>query len=129
MTARISRYLPVSLAVITGLVVAAVVMRQNQPRDPAPFLIFQIFMAGAAWLVAGPQRWLRMIAVLVLFFGVLVTGMSVGLFYIPTLAAAGWVMAMRLSNQATPSFLDTKPQNGVIYTKSDREAMKYRQSR
>ena len=86
-------------------------------------------MVAAALLVTAPQRWLRLVAFLVLLFCVFIAGMSVGMFYIPTLVAAGWIMAMRLSDRATPSFLDTKPQNGVIYTESELEAMKYRQSR
>jgi hypothetical protein len=118
-------FLPVVLAVITDLV-AAVFVRQNQPDYPVQFVTFQIVMAGAALLVAAPQRWLRLVAFLVLLFGVLLAGMSVGMFYLPTLGAAGWIMAMRLSDRATPSFLDTKPQNGVIYTESELDAMKYR---
>jgi hypothetical protein len=128
MAVRFLWFLPAVLAVITGLA-AAVFVRQNQPDYPVQFVTFQIVMAGAALLVAAPQRWLRPLALLVLLFGVLLAGMSVGMFYIPTLVAAGWIMAMRLSDRATPSFLDTKPQNGVIYTASELEAMKYRQSR
>jgi hypothetical protein len=125
MAVRILWFLPVVLAVITDLV-AAVFVRQNQPDYPVQFVTFQIVMAGAALLVAAPQRWLRLVAFLVLLFGVLLAGMSVGMFYLPTLGAAGWIMAMRLSDRATPSFLDTKPQNGVIYTESELDAMKYR---
>jgi hypothetical protein len=128
MAVRILWFLPVVLAVITDLV-TAVFVRQNQPDYPVQFVTFQIVMAGAALLVAAPQRWLRLVAFLVLLFGVLLAGMSVGMFYIPTLMAAGWIMAMRMNDRATPSFLDTKPQNGVIYTVSELEAMKYRQSR
>jgi hypothetical protein len=86
-------------------------------------------MVGAALLIAASQRWLRLVAFLVLLFGVLLAGMSVGMFYIPTLVAAGLIMAMRLTDRATSSFLDTKPQKGVIYTESELEAMRYRQSR
>jgi hypothetical protein len=126
MTVRILLFLPAVLAVITDLV-AAVVVRQGQP--PVQLLTFQIVMAGAALLAAAPERWLRLVAVLVLLFGVLWSGMSVGVFYIPTLVAAGWIIAIRPSDRATPSFLDTKPQDGVIYTESELEAMKHRQSR
>lgn len=128
MAVRTLWFLPAVLAVITDLVVA-VFVRQNMPDYPVQFVTFQIAMAGAALLVAAPQPWLRLVAFLVLLVGVLLAGMSVGMFYIPTLVAAGWIMAMRLSDRATPSFLDTKPQNGVIYTESELEAMKYRQSR
>ena len=128
MAVRIFSFIPAVLAVITDLV-AAVVVRQGQPDYPVQFLAFQIVMAGAALLVAAPERWLRHGAVLVLLIGVLLSGMSVGVFYIPTLLAACWIVAMRPSDRATPSFLDTKPQGRVIYTESDLEAMKYRQSR
>ena len=128
MAVRILWFIPAVLAVITDLVVG-VFVRQNMPDYPVQFVTFQITMAGAALLVAAPQRWLRLVASMVILFGVLLAGMSVGLFYIPTLVAAGWIMAKRLSDRATASFLDTKPQNGVIYTESELEVMKYRQSR
>jgi hypothetical protein len=128
MAVRILWFLPAVLAVITDLV-AAVFVRQHQPDYPVELVTFQIVMVAAALLVTAPQRWLRLVAFLVLLFGVFIAGMSVGMFYIPTLVATGWIMAMRLSDRATPSFLDTKPQNGVIYTVSELEAMKYRKSR
>ena len=128
MAERVLCFLPVVLAIITGLVAAGFV-HQHQPDYPVELVTFQIVMVAAALLVTAPQRWLRLVAFLVLLFGVLLAGMSVGMFYIPTLTAAGWIMAMRLGDQATPSFLDTKPQNGVIYTESELDAMKYRQSR
>jgi hypothetical protein len=128
MAVRTLWFFPAVLAVITDLV-AAVFVRQHQPDYPVELLTFQIVMVAAALLVTAPQRWLRLVAFLVLLSGVLLAGISVGMFYIPTLVAAGWIMAMRLSYRATPSFLDTKPQNGVIYTESELETMKYRQSR
>jgi hypothetical protein len=128
MAVRILWFLPAVLAVITDQV-AAVFVRQHQPDYPVELVTFQIVMVAAALLVTAPQRWLRLVAFLVLLFGVFITGMSVGMFYIPTLVAAGWIVAMRLSDRATPSFLDTKPQNGVTYTESELDAMKYRQSR
>jgi hypothetical protein len=128
MAERVLCFLPVVLAIITGLAAAGFV-RQHQRDYPVELVTFQIVMVGAALLVTAPQRWLRLVAFLVLLFGVLIAGMSVGMFYIPTLTAAGWIVAMRLGDQATPSFLDTKPQNGVIYTESELQAMKYRQSR
>jgi cell division protein FtsW (lipid II flippase) len=128
MAVRILWFLPTVLAVITDLV-AAVFVRHHQPDYPIELVTFQIVMVAAALLVAAPQRSLCLVAFLLLLFGVFIAGMSVGMFYIPTLVAAGWIMAMRLSDQATPSFLDTKPQNGVTYTESELDAMKYRQSR
>ena len=126
MAERVSYLLPVVLAIITSLVVAGFV-RQHQPDYPVELATLQVMMVAAALLVTAPQRWLQLGAFLVLLFGVLIAGMSVGMFYIPTLTAAGWIPAMRLGDQATPSFLDTKPQNGVIYTESELDAMKYRQ--
>jgi hypothetical protein len=51
---------------------------------------------------------------------------SVGFLYVPTVIAAGWVMARRLEN-STQSFLDAKPQRCIIYTESELEAMRGRQ--
>jgi hypothetical protein len=127
MAIRISWLLPAVFAVLTNLV-AAVYVRQSQANYPIQFVIFQIVIAGAALLVAAPQSWVRMAAFLVLLGGVLLTGMSVGMLYIPTLGVTMWLMARRLKNEATPSFLDIKPQNGVIYTESELDEMKYRQS-
>jgi hypothetical protein len=127
MAERLLCFLPAALAIITSMVIAGLV-RQHQPDYPVELVILQIIMVMAALLVTAPHRWLRLGAFLVLLFGVLITGMSVGMFYIPTLTAAGWILAMRLGDHATLSFLDTKPQNGVIYTESELDAMKYRQS-
>jgi hypothetical protein len=85
---------------------------------------FQIMMVGAAMLVAAPQRWLWSVSLLVLLGGAYVAGMSVGMFYLPTLVAAGWVAARRQNERrSTPGFLDTKPQDGVIYTESELDAI------
>jgi 4-amino-4-deoxy-L-arabinose transferase-like glycosyltransferase len=84
-------------------------------------------MVGAALLVAARQRWLWTVALLVLLGGVYLAGMSVGLFYIPAFGAAVWVTARRLNEtRAAPSFLDTKPRKGIIYTESELDAMKHR---
>src|ERR1035437_8572697 len=128
MAVRILWFLPAVLAVITDLV-AAVFVRQHQPDYPVELVTFQIVMVAAALLVTASQRWLRLVAFLVLLFGVFIAGMSVGMFYIPTLVATCCNMASRLSDLATPSFLDSKPENGVIYTESELDAIKYRQSR
>ena len=128
MAARVLCFLPAVLAIITNLAAAAFV-RQHQPDYPIELVTFQIVMVAAALLVTAPQSWLRLVALLILLFGVLIAGMSVGMFYIPTLAAAGWIVAMRPRDRATPGFLDTKPRNGVIYTESELDAMKYRQNR
>jgi hypothetical protein len=52
-------------------------------------------MFGAALLFATPFRWVWALAFLTLIGGVVLTGFSVGLFYIPTVIAAGWVMVRR----------------------------------
>jgi hypothetical protein len=122
-------FLPAVLAVVTGLGTAVFVHR-HQPDYPVQLVTFQIMMIGAAMLVAAPQRWVRPVSLLLLLGGAYVTGMSVGMFYLPTVVVAGIVVARRLNEiQATPSFLDTKPQNGSIYTESELGAIKYRQSR
>lgn len=87
MAERVLCFLPVVLAIITSLVVAGFV-RQHQPDYSVELVTLQIVMVAAAFLVTAPSRWLRLVAFL------------------------GWILAMRLGDHATPSFLDTKPQKG-----------------
>ena len=94
------RFLPAILAAITD-VGTTVFVRQHQPDYPIQFVTFQIVMVGAALLMAVPQRKVWLVAFLVLLGGVLLAGMSVGMFYIPTLIAAGWVMARRNVDSAS----------------------------
>jgi hypothetical protein len=70
MAERVLCFVPVVLAIITGLVAAGFV-RQHQPDYPVELVTFQIVMVAAALLVTAPQRWLRLVAFLVLLFGVL----------------------------------------------------------
>ena len=67
--------------------------------------------------------------VVLLLATLLVVAVSLGFFYLPILAAVGWVMVRRIEDAATPSFLDSKPQKGVIYTASELDAMNNRQNR
>jgi hypothetical protein len=56
--------------------------------------------------------------------------MSVGMFYLPTVAVAGLVVALQKNEDHVSSgFLDTKPRNGIIYTDSELDAIKQRRSR
>ena len=121
-------FLPAILAAVTDAG-TAVFVHQHQPDYPIQFVAFQLVMLGAAWMMAVPRRWVRLVAFLVLLCGVLLASMTVGMFYIPTLIAAGWVAARHLEKEATPSFLDAKPQKGAIYTESELEAMKNLQDR
>ena len=89
-----ARFRPAILAAITD-VLAGVFVRQHQPDYPVQFVIFQVVMVGGALLLAAPQRWVWLIGFLVVLGGVLLAGMSVGFFYVPVLAVAGWVMARR----------------------------------
>ena len=128
MTVRPPWFLPAVLAVITDLG-TSVFVQHHQSEYPIPFVAFQIAMAAAALLVAARPRWMWEMALLVLLGGVYLAGMSVGLFYIPTFAAAIWVGARRWNEtEAPPSFLDTEPDKGISYTESERNAMRYRQS-
>jgi hypothetical protein len=130
MAIRKAWLLPAVLALITGLG-TAVFVHQHQPDYPPRFAAFQMVMLGAAMLVAAPKPWLRWVSLLLLLGGTLIAGMSVGMFYLPTLAAAGWVAARRNREtaEAIPGFLDTKPQRGIIYTESELDAIRHRQSR
>ena len=106
---RVSRFVPAILAAITDAG-TTVFVRQHQPDYPVQFVTFQIIMVAAALLMVALERWMRLIGFLVLLSGVLLAGMTVGMFYIPTLIAAGWVMARRMEEKAAPSVLEGKPQ-------------------
>jgi hypothetical protein len=91
---------PAVLAAITGTVATIVVGLQEpdfriyQPN--VPFLVFRLAMVGVAVFLASPMRWLWFPAFLLLLLGAFLASMSVGVFYVPTMIAAGWVMARRL---------------------------------
>jgi hypothetical protein len=114
-------FLPGIIAAITELVVAAMVRSQG-PGFSSRFVVFQIIMLVAALLMAVPNRWVRGVAFVLLIAGMLLGAASIDLLYAPAVIAAGWVMARRTMSP-TPSFLDIKPQVGIIYTESELEAM------
>ena len=89
---RIARFLPAVLAAVTDVVASAMVWT-NQPDYPGRFIVFQIAMLGAALLAANPRMWVRLGAFSILLAGVFIAGASVGMFYVPTVFAAGCVMA------------------------------------
>jgi hypothetical protein len=76
----------------------------QQPDYPVRFLVFQLAMFGLAFLMAAPSNYraVRNFAFSLLIFGVLVTSFSVGLFYIPTVAMAAWVMVRRKPDSDRP---------------------------
>ena len=84
-------FLPAVLAAVTDAVTAAMV-RANQPDYPGRFIVFQIVMFGAALLAAVPNKWVRLVGLVLLVAGVFITGLSVGMFYLPTPFAVVWVM-------------------------------------
>src|SRR5271157_1814280 len=88
---RIVRFLPAVLAAVTDVVTGAMVWT-NQPDYPGRFIVFQIVMLGAALSAANPRMWVRLLGLPILLAGVLISGASVGWFYVPTVLAAGCVM-------------------------------------
>jgi len=109
-----SAFIPSIIAAVTDVGVA-VFVHSFQPDLPGRFLIFQVVMFGLALLLATRYRGLWIIAFFLLIGGVILTGFTVGMFYVPTVVAAGWVMVKRLNTMdATSGFLDTEPKNGVI---------------
>jgi hypothetical protein len=90
-------YLPAVLAAVTDAVTAEMV-RANQPDYPGRFIVFQIVMFGAALLAAVPSKWVRIVGIVLLLAGVLIS-MAVGLLYLPTFFAVVWVM---LRNERPP---------------------------
>jgi multisubunit Na+/H+ antiporter MnhF subunit len=97
---RFLAFLPAVLAALTDFLVVFYV-RAIQPRDyPDRVVIFQVFMFAAALLVAVPDRWARATAFALLGAGVFVTGFSVGVFYIPTVVVAAWVVSREPAGHA-----------------------------
>jgi hypothetical protein len=84
-------FLPAVLAALTDAVTAAMV-RANQPDYPGRFIVFQIVMFGAALLAAVPSKWVRFAGFVLLLAGMFITGVSVGILYLPTFFAVVWVM-------------------------------------
>jgi len=118
--------LPAILAALTDLAATAIV-RSNQQDLPSRFVLFQVVMLAAALLIAIPSRWVRALAFALLVGGALLGAASVGFLYAPTILAAGWVL-LRRQEIHTPSYLDAQPQKGILYTESELEAMRKRES-
>jgi hypothetical protein len=95
-----SRFLPGIVAFATN-VFTGIFVRFHQPDYPFRFVVFQAVVLLAASALAAPFRWAWIIAFLLLLGGVVISGFSVGLFYVPTLVTAGWVMVRRLASTAT----------------------------
>jgi hypothetical protein len=91
---RLFPFLPAALAAVTDLATAALVYGL-QGSLPDRVLIFMATMFGAALVFAAPFRWIWVLAFVTLMGGVVLAAWSVGLFYIPTVIAAGWVMVRR----------------------------------
>ena len=84
-------FLPAALAAVTDVLTTGFVLG-HQPDYPGRFIVFQIVMFGAALLAAVPNKWVRFVGFVLLLAGMLITGFSVGLFYLPTFFAFVWVM-------------------------------------
>jgi hypothetical protein len=84
------RFLPVALAAVTN-VATAVFVAHHQPEYPGRFIVFQNVMVLAALLAAVSNKWVWVVGFSLLLAGVWITGMSVGMFYLPTFFAALWV--------------------------------------
>ena len=93
------RFIPAVLAALTDVFAAGIVVA-HQPDYPDRFVVYQVVMVGAALLVAVPKMWVRVVGFVLLLAGVLIS-MAVGLLYVPTVIAAGWVMLGRQSAPGT----------------------------
>ncbi len=100
----LARFVPATMAAATD-VFTGILVSQNQRNYPVRFVIYQIAMVGLCLLLASPyRRWwvaLWITAFLLLILGVWLAGFSVGLFYIPTVVAAGWVMVRRVESASS----------------------------
>ena len=61
-------FLPAALAALTDVVTAAIV-HARQPDYPGRFIVFQIVMFGAALLAAVPNKWVRIVGLVLLLAG------------------------------------------------------------
>jgi cell division protein FtsW (lipid II flippase) len=84
-------FLPAALALITDVVTFCVVTA-HQPDYPARAVVYQVVMFGAALLSAIPNKWVRLVGLVLLLFGVFIS-MAIGLLYLPTFFAAVWIMS------------------------------------
>lgn len=84
-------YLPAAVAALTDMATAWMVVT-NQPDYPIRAVMLQLLMFLAALLIAIPNKAIRVLAILVLVIGMAFAIASIGLFYIPTIFAAGWVL-------------------------------------
>lgn len=84
-------FVPAALAAVTDVLTTGFVLR-HQADYPGRFIVFQIVMFGAALLAAVPNKWMRFVGFVILLAGVFISGMSVGMFYLPTFFAFVWVM-------------------------------------
>ena len=98
-TLPLFRFLPAIIAAVTDLF-ACVIVIKIQPVYPIQVIAFQLIMFGLALSLALPYRWLWVFAFVLLTVGAWVTSFS--LLYVPTVIAAGWVMARRLDSVGSP---------------------------
>jgi hypothetical protein len=84
-------FVPATLAAVTDVLTTGFVLG-HQPNYPGRFIVFQIVMFGAALLAAVPSKWVRFVGFVTLLAGVYISGMSVGMFHLPTFFAFVWVM-------------------------------------
>jgi hypothetical protein len=84
-------FLPAALAAVTDVLTTRFVLG-HQPDYPGRFIVFQIVMFGAALLAAVPNKWVRFVGFVLLLVGVYISGMSVGVFYLPAFFAVVWLM-------------------------------------
>jgi len=91
---RLVAFLPAALAALTDFVVTLVV-RAIQQDYPWQVVVLQAVMFVAALLGAVPQKWVVLAAFVLLSAGVLISGFSVGILYVPTVIAAAWSVSRR----------------------------------
>jgi hypothetical protein len=96
----LSNFVPAIFAAATDLI-TVVIVRSLPQEYPFRVVLYQIVMLGLALLMATPYRLIWLVSFLMLMVGVLLAGFSIGMFYIPTVVAAGWVMVRRSEGVGT----------------------------
>jgi hypothetical protein len=97
----LSPFLPAIIAAATDLVTLVIVLSLPQ-EYPLRVVTYQLAMFGLALLLATSYRWMWVASFSLLIVGVVLAGFSIGMFYIPTVVAAGWVMVRRLTISGCP---------------------------
>jgi hypothetical protein len=99
---RTYAYLPVGIAAVTDLATAWMVLANQPGNYPYRVIMLQLIILLSALLMAFPNKAIRVMAILVLTGGAAVALASIGMFYVPTIIASGWVLVRSERTDSDP---------------------------